>query len=383
VFPDEAYRTIGAEVVPSLEGAQVIFAVKEIPVHLIQPEKTYVFFSHTIKGQAYNMPLLQRILDERATLIDYERVMDDQGRRLVFFGVHAGYAGMIDSLHLLGQRRLAQRGHSMFAPLEPAWRYDSLNSAKEAVAAVGHRIIEEGLQDPVLFGFAGYGNVSRGAQEILDCLPVVTLSVDQVASMAQTKGPHHAVYKVVFQEQDLVEPLEGAFELSTYYQHPERFRGVFHRYLPHLNVLMNCIYWTKAYPRLVTRKTLRDQHATTRLEIIGDISIDIEGAIEVSIKSTHSDHPCYVYQPMSDDFVEGIIGEGPTILAVDNLPCELPRESSEHFSQALLPLVTPLKHTQWAVPFDQLDLPAPLKRATIAHRGSLTPDYAYLRDFLK
>jgi len=386
VFKDQEYENRGVSVSEDLSPADLIFAVKEVPIPLIEDNKAYVFFSHTIKGQSYNMPLLQRILDGGSTLVDYEKIADEQGRRLVFFGVHAGYAGMIDTLHLLGKRHGALGKKCRFLQVKMAYQYSSLAEAKAEIAKLGPDIAERGFSTPIIFGFAGYGNVSNGAQEILDVLPVVEITPDELLSLRDKEDiKTNCVYKVVFKEEDMAERIDGsAFELQTYYQQPELFRSKFGQYLPLLSVLINAIYWTEKYPRLVTKQLLKEifQSGGHRPEVIGDISIDIDGAIECSYKSTHSDHPSYVYDPLNDTYADGVEGNGPVILAVDNLPCELPRESSETFSSALKPFISAMARADWKQDFENLELPQPIKSAVIAHKGELTPDFQYLKKYL-
>jgi len=386
IYPDQAYREAGARVDEDLSPAELIFAVKEIPIELIEANKAYVFFSHTIKGQSYNMPLLQKILDSKATLVDYERIVDDKDRRLVFFGVHAGYAGMIDTLHLLGKRHASLGKKCRFQHVKMAYEYESLEQAKTEIGSLADDIRERGFPTPIVFGFTGYGNVSQGAQEILAQLPVEEITPEECLTLRErVTGRTHCVYKVVFHEEHMAERKDGKpFELKTYYNHPQMFQSRFAQYVPHLNVLVNCIYWTEDYPRLVTRDLLKSlyEKGVKKPEVIGDISIDIEGAIECSYKATHSDNPSYVYEPLKDRFVDGVEGDGPVILAVDNLPCELPRESSQTFSRALKGYVPQMASADWSVPFEQLDIPAPIRAAVIAHRGELAPEYRYLKEFL-
>ena len=136
-FPEEQYRDAGATVVPDVPDTPVLFAVKEIPTELLQPKRTYLYFAHVIKGQAYNMEMLQRLLDLEATLIDYERIADDEGRRLIFFGRHAGLAGMIDTLWALGRRLEIEGYETPFAEIRQAKDYPNLGAAMDAIRKVG------------------------------------------------------------------------------------------------------------------------------------------------------------------------------------------------------------------------------------------------------
>ncbi len=390
VFPDEAYRAAGARIVENLSPCPVVFAVKEVPPDFFEPGHTYVFFAHVIKGQAYNMPMLQSMLDKGCQLIDYERITDSEGRRLIFFGHHAGLAGMIDTLWALGRRLNWEGIANPFSDLEQTYRYDDVEQAKAAVSALGERIAQEGLPDPLvplICGFAGYGNVYRGASEIIDLLPVLEIEPHEVAAVAETSSARHTVYKVVFREEHTVEPkaADDSFQLQTYYDHPERYRSKFHTYLPHLTMLVNCVYWEEAYPRLVTKEGVRSLYGETgqpRLRVIGDISCDIEGAVEATVKCTEPDAPVYVYDPFADQAIPGVEGQGPVVLAVDILPSELPRAASRYFGGVLMDYVPSIARADYSLPFEELNLPSEIKRALIVHQGRLTPDYGYLRDYL-
>jgi len=383
-FPDGDYRQSGAEIGEDLSECNAILAVKEIPKHLFQPGGAYVFFSHTIKAQPHNMAMLGRLMELGCTLIDYELVVDDEGRRTVFFGVHAGLAGMVETLVALGQRLVAEGIESPFSALRQPVGYDGLDAVKEAVSGVGEHIAASGIPPgcaPFVFGFAGYGNVSSGAQEILDLLPVIEVSPEDLPGLAaRSDVSDRHVYKVVFREEHMVEPIQGDFDLQEYYDHPERYRSTFERHLPHLDVLVNCIYWTDRYPRLVTR-----EQATRleRLRVIGDISCDIEGGIELTVRATLPDAPCLTYDPATGAVTEGVQARGIVVMSVDNLPCELPREATRSFSKALADLVPALARADWSRPIDEIGLPRALNDAIILHRGRLVPRFADLEQAVR
>ena len=391
VFDSDEYLQAGIAVREDLSPASTIFAVKEIPLKVLEPGKTYVFFAHVIKGQPYNMPMLKRMMELGCNLIDYEKVTDEEGRRLIFFGRHAGLAGMIDTLWAFG-RRLAWEGTpNPFTQLRQAHRYKDLDEAIAALERVKGQIETEGLPEAIfslILGIAGYGNVSRGAQELLSHLPVVEIAPDEIAAIAESKdASRHVIYKVVFKEEHTVEPVspDDRFELQDYYQHPEKYRSRFETYLPHLTILVNAIYWDTIYPRLVTKDYVKQAYGgerSPRLRVIGDISCDVEGAIEVTVKSTEPGAPVFVYDPETGEAKDGYEGRGPVIMAVDILPSELPRESSIDFSRVLKAYVPAIAKADFSVPFDQLDLPPEIKRAVILQQGQLTPNYRYLEQFL-
>jgi len=391
VFREAEFAQAGARIEEDLSPCPITFAVKEIPAHLLDPGHVYVFFAHVIKGQSYNMPMLKKMLELGCTLIDYEKVTDEHGRRLIFFGRHAGLAGMIDTLWALGQRLEWQGVPNPFSDLRQTHQYSSLAEAQAAVSAVGERIAQEGLPEqiaPFICGFAGYGNVFRGANEIIELLPVQEIKPHEVGAVARSADrARNAVYKVVFKEEHTVEPIspEHEFELQDYYDHPEKYRGTFDAYLPHLTVLVNCTYWEAKYPRLVTKADLRRLYGgeePPRLQVIGDISCDIEGAIEGTVKCTEPGDPVFVYDPFEDRAIDGVEGRGPVILAVDILPSELPRDASEYFSGVLMRYIPAIAQADYSVPFEELSLPPEIKRAVIVYRGELTPDYRYLAEYV-
>jgi len=390
VFTDAEYSAAGAEINEDLRAASVVFAVKEIPSDFFQPDTTYVFFSHTIKGQPYNMDMLRRMMDRKVNLFDYERFLDENQRRLIFFGRYAGLAGMIETLHAYGQKLNLQGFETPLADIRQAWRYASLEEAKAAIKAVGEEIDANGLPAglaPQVVGFSGYGNVSRGAQEIFDLLPHKVISAGILEEMYENfSDDNFNFYKVVFHEDDMVRRQEdGGFELQEYYKHPQRYESIFERYLPRLNVLVNCIYWTEDYPRLVTRDYLRDAatlSSNPTLQVIGDISCDIEGSIEICREATMPDAPCYTYHPGEDGFTDGVDRLGVTVMAVDNLPCEFPREASGDFSAILKDYVMPILGIDFSKSLDETKLDPVARRALILHGGRLTEPYAYIEDFL-
>ena len=387
VFTDQEYRSAGATISEDLRPADVILGVKEVPARLILEQKVYVCFAHVTKGQPYNMGMLRRLMDLGCSLVDYEKISDENKRRLIFFGRHAGYAGMIDTLRCLGQRLLLTGMGTPLAEVRPAYEYADLAAAKDHLKELGKDLVRSCRGPHLIFGFSGYGNVSSGAQEVFSCLQPRDVSVADLPATASDSSGTGPV-KVVFREEDMVEPNDPdrRFDLAEYYEHPERYRGCFEKHLPYLDVLVNGIYWEPRYPRLVTRKWARSNYLADRLprlKVIGDISCDVEGSIELTVRTTQPDNPWYVYLPREDAARDGLVGDGPVIMAVDNLPCEIPRESSEYFCTVLKDMVYPLATADWQSPFEALDLPACLKRAVIVHNGELTPGYRYLNEHVK
>ncbi len=392
-FSDQSYQEIGAEVKSNLNDANVIFAIKELPLKVIEPEKIYLFFSHTIKGQRHNMPMLKRLLDLNATLIDYEKIIDEKGLRLIFFGNYAGMAGMNQTLWAFGRRVKAKMNlDNPFLSLKHTYEYENLEELRNAIKKVGNEIKLNGLPQelvPVIIGFAGYGNVSKGAQSILNFLPVIELDPTQLSDFYHLKKEEFSskhLYKVVFKEEHMVKPKSGNFNLQDYYNYGlEKYESNFQQYISYLSILINAIYWSEKYPRLLTKEFAKDLFQSKKkvnLQVIGDISCDLEGAIELTVQITEPDNPVFIYNPISSQVKLGVEGEGIVIMAIDNLPCELPQESSANFSKTLMPFIPDIMKADFKKTFEELNLPPVIKSAIIAHQGKLTPSYEYLHKYL-
>ena len=391
IFTDQDYIDVGATISEDLSSCSVILAVKEIPINFIENGKTYVFFSHTIKGQDYNMPLLQKMIDQKTQLIDYERIVDEKGRRLIFFGRHAGLAGMIDSFWALGKRFEIEGVENPFSHIKKTYEYRGLDNAKNKISKIADEIRKNGIPkeiQPLVCGFSGYGNVSQGAQEIFDILPHREISPQELVSDKHLfDDSKHVLYKVVFKESDMVEPKNSndKFELQDYYNNPGKYKSKFESYLPKLTMLINCIYWDTPYPKLITLdylKRLWTVSKNQKLKVIGDISCDIKGAIQCNIKCTMPGNPVYTYNPLDGTVIDRVSEGGPVIMAVDNLPCELAEEASKSFSKVLVKFIPRLASANYNGTFKDLKLPNELRRGMILYKGNLTDDYKYLKKYL-
>jgi len=150
-------------------------------------------------------------------------------------------------------------------------------------------------------------------------------------------------------------------------------------------MLVNCIYWTPQCPRFVTKKYLNSLYLADenqKLKVIGDISCDINGSVEITSKVTEPDNPVYVYDPIRDKIYDGIKGRGVVVLARDNLPCEIPRESSIFFSNELIDFVPQVVNAHSSGSLNKSVLPLPIQKALIVHNGRLTKDFEYIKKFL-
>jgi alpha-aminoadipic semialdehyde synthase len=352
----------------------------------------YMFFSHTIKGQSFNMEMLSELVQKKCTLIDHELVADGMGRRLIFFGRFAGLAGMLDTLWALGQRLEVLGTRTPFLGLEPTHRYGSLDEARVAISEVGSRLKQEGVPAelaPMVFGFAGYGHVSQGAQELFDLLPHVEIAPpDLAAFVAGNRDRTDRLVKVVYKEEHLVERIaqEQPFELQEYYDHPERYRTAFEPHLRLLTVLVNGIFWTDRYPKLADAAQLRSLFGgpgRPRLLVVGDITCDVDGSLACTVRDTHPGDPVYIYRPASREAASGFDGPGLAVMAVGNLPAELPREASMVFGGALAPFMPDVATADFTGTLAAARLPEPIERAVVLWRGEFTPDFEYMKDFLR
>jgi alpha-aminoadipic semialdehyde synthase len=338
------------------------------------------------------MPMLQKLIELECTLIDYERMVNEKDNRLIYFSYHAGVAGLIDTLWSFGQRLEWEGIRSPFSSIKQSLNYTDQSEAQAELKKLGDKIRTEGLPEqitPLVVGITGYGNVSRGVQHMLDFLPIKQVSPNQIHEIDNSSGSgSKTVYKVVFEEKDMVECVSKStnFDLQEYYNYPKRYRTKFNSYLKEMSILINASFWDTAYPRHVTKDNLKKLFSGTgrpSLRVIGDISCDVEGGIECTVKATDPGNPVYVYEPENDVIQDGVSGNGLVIMAVDNLPSELPKDASVYFSSVLSEYIPALVTADLSVGFDRLDLPYALKKAVIVYKGKLTSDYTYLKEYLE
>ncbi len=388
-FTDGQYNKAGARIVNRFRNASLLLGVKQPDVANIYKNKIYMIFSHTVKGQPENIPLLKEFIRKRATLIDYEKITDSDGVRLVYFGRFAGICGMIDSLYYLG-KKLEHKGiRNPFDIIKPAYEYTSLSDTSKAMIEINERIKRVGLDDriaPFIIGITGRGRVSNGVQEIIEFLnPIEVHPKDMLRFVRYQKYTRHKIYKIVFlREEKLRSKNGGGFYFEEYLNYPERFESNMDVYLPYLNMLIHTSYWDSRYPRMVTKKMINKlwRKKIFRLEFIGDISCDINGSIELTYKSTSQENPVFTYNPGKRAFFDGYEHEGITVLAVDNLPTELPRDSSEHFSSLVRDYVYQISAHGVIDITNHAAIPRELREAVITQGGRLTPRFNYLKQYL-
>ncbi len=378
-FAEDEYRDAGARIVSAMDEADVVLGVKEIPIPELRAGKTYMFFSHTIKGQPHNMPMLRKLLDLGGSLLDYELVTDDAGVRTIAFGRHAGIAGALDTLWLLGRRLAAEGIDTPLAALRQTVEYHDLADAGAAVREAGARIAAgewPRAAGPLAVAVTGEGGkVWGGALEILDLLPSRRVPPSGLARAVAEADGRQALL-VSYGPGDLVEPVRpgATYSWEDYRDRPEGYRARFGRDLAHLTAVIHGIFWREGYPRFILREdvaALFAGEAVPRLRVIADITCDLGGSDECLVKVTDPGNPAYVFDPRTGTATDGWQGHGPVVLAVDILPSELPVEASRHFSRVLAPLVPALVNRG---PED--GWPEPLVRALVAHRGALRGAWA-------
>lgn len=397
IFPDQAYAQAGATITEDLSEADVIFGIKEVPLPEILPDKAYLFFSHTHKGQQKNRPMLQTLMERRATVIDYELITDrpDGNRLITAFTYFAGYAGMIDSLWTLG-RRLAGKGISNpFEAVPQSVENGDLGDIKRILGEVGQHISTHGTpanRPPLITAFLGKGKTSHGAQSIYDLLPVREIALHELAETFHS-GDRRFIYKLVLHIPELYRLRENDAERraalgqegfsALYKAQPELFESNLDQVFPYITLLMNCVLWSPKFPRMLTRE---DVHAWWKvhqtLEVIGDISCDPDGSVQFS-RETWVTNPVFVYNPDTDQDTDGFDGEGIAVMAITNLPCEFSADASQGFCENLHPLLGPLLEADFSAPDPaSAGLSDELARATILWQGRLTPDFAYMEAYV-
>ncbi|KAL5698600.1 hypothetical protein ACHQM5_029617 [Ranunculus cassubicifolius] len=363
IHHDSLYEDVGCEVSEDLLECGLILGIKQPKLEMILPDRAYAFFSHTHKAQKENMPLLDR--------------------RLLAFGKFAGRAGLIDFLHGLGKRYLSLGYSTPFLSIGASYMYTSLVSAKAAVIAVGEQIATQGLPSgicPLVFVFTGSGNVSQGAQEIFKLLPHSFVDSSRLPGLLEKTSASKRVFQVygcIVTSKDMVEPKDATkkFDKADYYAHPEHYNPIFHeRIAPYTSVIINCMYWEKRFPRLISTQQLQElMRKESRLIGISDITCDIGGSIEFINQSTPIENPFLRYDYLNDTYHHDMEGNGIICLAVDILPTEFAKEASQHFGDILTQFVGNLASSK-----NLSDLPSHLVRACIAHRGALTSLYEYI-----
>ncbi|XP_055612755.1 alpha-aminoadipic semialdehyde synthase, mitochondrial isoform X1 [Uranotaenia lowii] len=399
-YPMQAYLNAGATVQEDISEASVIFGVKQVPVDALIPQKTYCFFSHTIKAQESNMPLLDACLEKNIRLVDYEKLMDRNGARLVAFGKYAGVAGMINILHGLGLRLLALGHHTPFMHVGPAHNYRNSSMARQAVRDCGYEIALGMMPKsigPLTFVFTGSGNVSQGAQEVFQDLPIEYVPPESLRKVAE-HGSHNKLYGCEVSRADHLERREGGgFDPVEYDQYPERYISTFNKNIaPYASVIVNGIYWAVGSPKLITipdaKNLLRPANTPWlptsrgapalphRMLAICDISADPGGSIEFMNECTTIDTPFCLYDADRNKDQKSFKGPGVLVCSIDNMPTQLPREATDFFGDLLYPYALDILQSDASKPLGEHNFCQPVEGAIICSNGKLTPAYEYINE---
>lgn len=394
---EKYYMRAGAVVQEDISEASLIIGVKRPPEEKVIPRKTYAFFSHTIKAQEANMGLLEDLLTKEVRLIDYEKMVDPNGFRIVAFGQWAGVAGMINILHGLGLRFLALGHHTPFMHIGMAHNYRNVSQAIQAVRDCGYEI-SMGLMPksigPVTFCFTGTGNVSKGAQDILNELPVEYVEPHELKDVSETQDLSKVYATVLSRHHHLMRKSDGMYDPMEYENHPELYTSHFRTSVaPYTTCLINGIYWDPHTPRLLRRldaqKLIRPSKSSRvfaegsprlphKLLAICDISADTGGSIEFMTECTTIDKPFCMYdadQHIDHDSVEG---NGILMCSIDNLPAQLPIEATEYFGDRLFPYIWEMLPSDATRPLEEEEFSPQVRDAVITSNGALTPKFEYI-----
>jgi saccharopine dehydrogenase (NAD+, L-lysine-forming) len=357
-FTDREYEAAGIPLREDLSQCEVLFGVKEVAIDALIPGKTYVFFSHTAKKQPYNRKLLQEIVARRIRLVDYEYMTDPDGIRLVAFGRWAGIVGAYNGLRAYGERYRQYR-------LKPAHECHDLEEMRRELEAMKKEMAD---LPSIKILVTGGGRVASGAMETLGALKLETVPPEKFL-----REEYEVPLACRIDPWDYVRRADGKqFELVHFFRHPEMYRSTFKPYTKVTDVFIACHYWDPRSPVFMTRSDMREPDFHMR--VIADVSCDIGGPIPSTVRASTIEKPFYGYDPLSESETAPFELQSITVMAVDNLPGELPRDASVDFGSMLMEKVVPALAGE--------DPEGIIGRATIAADGGLTAPFAYLEDFI-
>lgn len=353
-YRDEEYLEAGITLSEDMASCDLLMGIKEVPVEQLIPGMTYCFFSHTIKEQAYNRKLLQSILEKKIKLIDYEVLTDEKGRRLIAFGRFAGMVGAHNALYAYGKRT---------GKLEIK-RMKDFHDYAEAKAY--YKKIQF---PPIKIVLTGTGRVGHGAAEVLKDMGIRQVDPEDFLK--------HDYKEAVFTQLRLGyyvgRPDGKAFPPKEFYDHPDRFVSVFGPFTESADVMINGIYWDNRAPAFFTDKDMCSD--AFRIRVIADITCDLApvSSIPSTLRTSTIEDPIFGYNPFTGEETKPHQEHVIDMMTVDNLPSELPRDSSEAFGEQFVKYILP----EFLKP--QSDM---LDRATIAENGELGKDFLYLKEYV-
>lgn len=352
-YSDDEYRTSGIEVADDISNADVFFGVKEVPIAKLNPDKTYFFFSHTIKKQRYNKNLLRAILEKNIRLIDYEVLKDDQGNRVVAFGRWAGIVGAYNAFWAYGKKTAL---------------YD-IKRASECMDLSELKLELKKVQlPPIKIVVTGSGRVGKGVKEILEVLNIPEVETHEFLHLYFEEP----VFTVLSSSDYNRRKADGGFDREEFYSSPELYESHFLKFAEAGEMLIAAAYWDPDAPRLFKLEDINSPDFA--LSVIADVTCDIGGSIPTTLRASTILEPIYDVDRASGTEIPAFGSQTSiSVMAIDNLPCELPRESSLEFGKQL---------EQWVVPALLEENSPILERATVARDGDLTLEFMYLRDFV-
>ena len=353
IFPDIEYKTMGITVTDDVSDCDVLFGVKEVPVENLIPDKAYFFFSHTIKKQPYNQKLLKAVLEKNIDLYDHETIVDSHNRRLIGFGKYAGMVGVYNGIRAFGIK----------FELFKLPKAETL-SGKEALIAHLKRI----TLPPLKFVITGTGKVGSGAQEILKAIKVKEITVDNYL----TKNYTQPVY-VQLDALEYNKRIDGqVLDFVDFTSHPEAYVSDFEKFTKVTDIYIAGHFYANGAPMILTQEMLNAKDC--KIRVVADISCDVNGPIACTLRSSTIAEPIYGYWPGENKEVDVFHPAAIVVMAVDNLPCEIPKDASEGFGEQFMEHVIPA--------FFNGDKDGILERAKITEKGNLTPRFSYLQDYV-
>ena len=355
IFQDEAYRAAGFEVMDNVSEADVMLGVKEVPVDALIPNKKYFFFSHTIKKQPYNRKLLKAILHKNIEMYDHETIVNADNHRLIGFGYYAGLVGAYNGFRGLGLR------DKLFA-LPKVETLPDLKAVKDELDKITIPNIKIIL--------SGTGKVARGVKEIFDHLKIREVSDADYLS----KDFNEPVYCLIDVSEYNMRKDGGEFNKDEFYEDPSQYESDFMKYAKVSDVFFTGHFYGNGAPYFFTRDDAK--RSDFKINFVADISCDVDGPIASTIRSSTIANPFYGYDPKTESETTFDAPDAITVMAVDNLPCELPKDASEGFGDMFLDNVIPA--------FFNGDKDGILQRARITtEEGKLTPRFAYLQEYVE
>ncbi len=355
IFPDEAYRDAGFEVLEDVSEADVMLGVKEVPNDALIPKKKYFFFSHTIKKQPYNRKLLKAMLHKNIEMFDHETIVNADKHRLIGFGYYAGLVGAYNGFRGLGLRA------TLFAlpKVETLPDLEAVKAELDKITIPNIKII-----------LSGTGKVTRGAKEILDHLKIREVTDAEYLS----KDFNEPVYCLIDVSEYNKRKDGGEFDKEEFYNDPSDYESDFMKYAKVSDMFITGHFYGNGAPYLFTREDAKNDDF--KINLVADISCDVDGPVACTLRASTIANPFYGYDPKTESETSFNAPGAITVMAVDNLPCELPKDASEGFGDMFLENVIPA--------FFNGDRDGILHRAQITTKeGKLTPRFGYLQDYVE